>query len=102
MAQRVEDPALISARREAIIVFGTWLVTMAYCLTYCARHAYGRPIEDLKYVFGFPDWVFWGIVVPWGACILFSWVFAAIWMRDEELGEDPPGSGTADDLGQAP
>jgi hypothetical protein len=91
MAKRPEDPVLISARREAIIVFATWGIATAYCLIYCGRYAYGRSIDDLKYVAGFPDWVFWGIVVPWGVCILFSWVFAAVWMRDEDLGEDPPG-----------
>jgi hypothetical protein len=91
MAKRAEDPVLISARREAVIVFATWGIATAYCLIYCGRYAYGRSIDDLNYVAGFPDWVFWGIVVPWSVCILFSWVFAAVWMRDEDLGEDPPG-----------
>jgi len=100
MTERREDPVLISSRREALISFATWGITTVYCIGYCARHAYGRSIDDLKYIFGFPDWVFWGIVVPWGACILFSFIFAAVWMRDEDLGEDPPGAGTADDLGQ--
>jgi hypothetical protein len=100
MAKRAEDPVLIGARREALIVLATWTIAMTYCLVYCARHAYGRPIEDLKYIGGFPDWVFWGIIVPWVACILFSWIFASIWMRDEDLGEDPPGVGTVDELGQ--
>jgi hypothetical protein len=97
VTKRAEDPLLISARREALIVFATWIITTAYCITYCARYAYGRSIDDLKYIGGFPDWVLWGIVVPWGACILFSWVFAAIWMQDEDLGEDSPG--TADEFG---
>ena len=100
MDKRAEDPLLTSARREALIVFATWIVTTAYCVTYCAWHAYGRPIDDLRYIWGFPDWVFWGIVVPWAACIVFSWIFAAIWMRDDDLGEDLPGSETANDLGQ--
>jgi hypothetical protein len=100
MPKRAEDPVLIGARREALIVLATWAIAMTYCLVYCGRHAYGRPIEDLKYIYGFPDWVFWGIIVPWVACILFSWIFASIWMRDEDLGEDPPGIGTVDELGQ--
>jgi Protein of unknown function (DUF997) len=100
MAKPAEDPVLTSARREALLAFATWAIAATYCLVYCYLHAYGRPIEDLRYIAGFPDWVFWGIVVPWGVCILFSWVFAAVWMRDEDLGEDPPGAGTADELGQ--
>jgi hypothetical protein len=97
MSKRPEDPVLISARREALIVLATWACAMSYSIIYCARHAYGRPGEDLKYLWGFPDWVFWGIMVPWGACIVFSWVFASVWMRDEELGEDPPSAESGDD-----
>lgn len=99
MANDREDPVLTSARREAIIVFATWVIAMAYTVIYCYGHAYGRMAEDLKYVYGFPDWVFWGIVVPWGLCIAFSWIFASIWMRDEDLGEDPPGTDGADEPG---
>ena len=50
MAKRAEDPVLISARREAIIVFATWGIATTYCLIYCGRYAYGRSIDDLKYV----------------------------------------------------
>ena len=100
MPKPAEDPVLTSARREAIIVFVTWIIATAYCIGYCAKYAYGRSIDDLKYVWGFPDWVFWGIIVPWGVCIAFSWIFASIWMRDEELGEDPPGTETVGESGQ--
>lgn len=64
------------------------------------KYAYGRSIDDLKYIWGFPDWVFYGIIVPWGACIAFSWLFASIWMRDEDLGEDPPGTEAIGEFGQ--
>jgi hypothetical protein len=99
MPRRPEDPVLVSARREAIIAFATWAIALAYSVTYCAYNGYGRKIEDLKYIWGFPDWVFWGVVVPWAVCIAFSWIFASIWMRDEDLGEDPPGADGADELG---
>jgi hypothetical protein len=39
-------------------------------------------------VLWFPDWVFWGIVVPWGICILASTVFAFRVMGSESLGEE--------------
>jgi Protein of unknown function (DUF997) len=86
------DPVLKSARREALIVFATWIVAMAYTVAYCARYGYGRNVDDLKYVLGFPDWVFWGIVIPWGVCVVISWFFASVLMTDEDLGEDPPGT----------
>jgi len=75
-----------------LIVFATWIVALAYTIGYCARYGYGRKLEDLHYVLGFPDWVFWGIVVPWGVCVLFSWFFASVLMTDEDLGVDPPGT----------
>ncbi len=88
MSRRTEDPVLASARSEAVISFATWAIAMAYSVIYCACNGYGRKEEDLRYIWGFPDWVFWGIVVPWAACIAFSWIFASVWMRDEDLGED--------------
>lgn len=100
MSQSPDDPVLVSARREALIVFATWVLVMTYSLLYCSYHAYGRPITEIEYLFGFPDWVFWGVIVPWGACLAFSWVFAAVMMRDEDLGEDPPGADVIDELGQ--
>jgi Protein of unknown function (DUF997) len=99
MPRQSEDPVLVNGRREALIVFATWICAMAYTIGYCLIHGYGRKVEDLQYVWGFPDWVFWGIVVPWAVCIAFSCVFASIWMRDEDLGEDPPGAGSANAAG---
>jgi len=84
-----EDPVLRSSRREALVVLCVWLGALAWTVGYCWRHGYGRPAEGLTFVLGFPDWVFWGIVVPWAACILFSFWFAFRFMTDEDLGEDP-------------
>jgi hypothetical protein len=82
-----EDPVVTSARREASIALGTWLAAMLYTVTYCYLNGYGRDVESLTFVLWFPDWVFWGIVVPWGICILFSTWFAFRIMGDEPLGE---------------
>jgi hypothetical protein len=82
------DPVLKAARREALIALGTWLVAMIYTITYCYFNGYNRSVESLTFVLWFPDWVFWGIVVPWGVCILFSTVFAFRIMGSESLGED--------------
>jgi hypothetical protein len=73
------------------------VIALGYTITYCALYAYDAKAE-LKFVLGFPEWVFWGVIVPWLACVSFSIVFASLIMRDEDLGEDPTGSG-ADDLG---
>jgi len=98
MTVRQEDPVLTSARRESLIVFAVFLIAMTYTVTYCARHAYDRTAEDLTYVLGFPDWVFWGIVVPWLCCSAFSIFFGAWFMQDDDLGQEPEGAGD-DDFG---
>lgn len=88
MPQCREDPVLRSARREAIAVLLTWVAALTYTVTYCYLHGYGRSLGSLTFVLGFPDWVFWGIVVPWLLCCLLSTWFAFRFIRDEDLGED--------------
>jgi hypothetical protein len=85
---RNRDPLLKSARREALFAAGVWLVAMAYTVGYCCLYGYGRSAESLTFVLGFPTWVFWGIVVPWGACTLISCGFSLFFMKVCELGED--------------
>jgi hypothetical protein len=92
-----DDPVLRSAKREALVVFVTWLAAMVYTVGYCYSYGYNRAPESLTFVLGFPDWVFWGIVVPWSVCVLFSFYFGATFVRDEDLGEELPEQ--EDDLG---
>ena len=47
-----------------------------------------RDAATLTYVLGFPDWVFWGIVVPWMTCTLLSFVLSGYVITDEELGDE--------------
>ncbi|MGH7199926.1 MAG: DUF997 family protein [Planctomycetaceae bacterium] len=89
MSQTSEDPVLRSARREAIIVFTVFIIACAYTISYCYLHGYGRELEDLEFVLGFPDWVFWGIIAPWSVCIVFAFLFGTVFIKDETLGEDP-------------
>jgi hypothetical protein len=83
-----EDPLVRSSRREAALALGIWLVALAYTLTYCYLHGYNRSPESLTFVLWFPDWVFWGIVVPWIVCVVVSTYFAFRVMGDEPLGEE--------------
>lgn len=85
-----EDPVVRNGRRESVVVFATWLVAMTYTIGYCALYGYNRSIEDLKFVFGFPDWIFYGVLLPWLACIVFSVYFGLTFMQDENLGEELP------------
>ena len=85
-----EDPTLKSGRREAIAALLCWGGAMTYTVGYCATHAYGRKVVDLTFVLGFPDWVFWGILLPWGTCYVIALWFSFSFMRDETLEENEP------------
>ena len=87
------DPVLRHSRREAIIIGLAWLASTTYCCAYSYFAGYirpGRPLgrEDVQPILGMPSWVFWGIMVPWLACALFTFWFAGFYMADDDLGRD--------------
>lgn len=88
MAHENEDPVVTSTRREALGVLAAWLIAMTYTVTYCYVYGYDRKAADLKFVLGFPDWFFWGLVVPWTLCVVVSWLYAFYFMQDADLGDD--------------
>jgi hypothetical protein len=81
-----EDPAVSTARREALVVLTIFLAAMFYTVTTCYFFGYQRAPETLNYVVGCPDWVFWGIVAPWGACLALSYWFGHKFVYDADLG----------------
>ena len=97
MSRPAEDTLVHNARREAAFALSLWVVAMIYTLSYCYLNGYERSPESLTFVLWFPDWVFWGIVAPWAACVVISTFFAFRLMGDEPLGdeidsEEPPAS----------
>ena len=86
-ARRI-DPLVHSSFREALLVSGIWLAAMVWSISVCHLMGYNRSAGELKLVLGFPDWVFWGIVVPWITCTVVSCVFGAFYVRDGDLGTD--------------
>jgi len=90
------DPLVRSSLREALIVAMIWLGALIWSVGVCASMGYNRTEQDLQLVWGFPDWIFWGVVVPWLTCAVVSWLFGAFFVHDGELGQD---LGDTDDLG---
>lgn len=86
MASLREDPVLVSARREAWLVLGIWVIACVYSVGVCYRYGYDRDAATLTYVWGFPDWIFWGVVVPWSVCTGLCFWLAYFVIRDEDLG----------------
>ncbi len=89
MKPRSPDPVLQSAWREAMIVFAIWIAAGTWCVTYAALYGYGGTTAEIKFVLGFPEWIFWGLVVPWVTCVARSAIVSQFIMRDEDLGIDP-------------
>lgn len=101
-----EDPTIRTARREAIFVLSLVAIALIYSSTTCYLMGYGAEGRELRFVelgwgVAFPDWIFWGVIVPWGVCFVLGTIFAFGWMQDMELGEEleeddgfsPPASG---------
>jgi hypothetical protein len=80
------DTLLRHARREALVVAAVWLCATAYTLTFSSVFGYAGPEpREVRLVFGFPFWVFWGIVVPWVFCVVFGIWFSYCYMRDDDV-----------------
>lgn len=77
-----------AAEREALLVLFLWCSCAAYTLGYCRLYGYNRSIGELEFVLGVPDWVFWGILLPWTLCLAVGLWMAVWFMKDEELGEE--------------
>lgn len=88
MNQRSEDPVLTSARREALLVLAIWATACVYSISVCYQFGYHRDATTLTYILGFPDWIFWGVVVPWTVCTGLCFVLSNFVITDEDLGEE--------------
>lgn len=99
MSKFSQEPILKTARREMLSAAVLWLVAMVWTVGYCAKYGYNLQPDQLKFVLGFPDWVFWGVVLPWGLCTLISGWFAFFYMQDADLGDtdDTPPPAEGDD-----
>jgi hypothetical protein len=88
----MKDPVWKSARREALVIAAVALLATLYSLGYCYAFGYARAGEPIRFVLGFPAWVFWGIVAPWLGCVGFAAWFSLAFMTDEDLGSDSQAS----------
>jgi len=85
---RREDPVLVSARREALVMLGIWVAAFLWTIGYSATFGYDVQ-PDPPLIFGVPSWVMWGVFLPWTICTLLSGILAWSFMADADLGEDP-------------
>jgi hypothetical protein len=90
MPRQTEDSALRSSRKEALVVLALWTVACVYSVGYSFTFGYQRDPETLTFVLGMPDWIFWGVLVPWITCTVASFWVSHVLIADEDLGEVQP------------
>ncbi|MCA9263474.1 MAG: hypothetical protein KDA60_06475 [Planctomycetales bacterium] len=99
--------------REAIVILLAWLLCLVYTTAFCYMRGYSAhqyrvaqkyhvddmvgPLDNWNRTpeslatpggLGIPDWVLWGVIVPWGLCILFTIWFCLFFFREDELGDN--------------
>ena len=94
-----DDPVFLHSRREAVTTLIVWGVSAVYCLTFCYLAGYDRDPATIETYLGVPDWVFFGVFVPWGLANVVAWWFSFRLMVDEDLGVDADELGPSADSG---
>ncbi len=108
----VEDPLYRHSLREARFVLGLWTCCFLYTVSYCYLYGYlthepmpasaatgpaignlvgplesfNRDPDSISYPLGLgiPDWVFYGVALPWVICIVLSvWFCLVIFVEDD-------------------
>lgn len=80
---------LRSARREAVFVAILWLLGCVYVVGYAGLFAY-RQETPPRLLWGMPEWVVRGILLPWLVVTGLTVWYALRGMKDEDLGEEHP------------
>jgi len=77
-----------NSRREALIIVLFSLGVMIFILAYCYQNGLPPQSKELTLIWGIPTWVFWGIIIPWGVCNIFTAWFCFRVISIDELGDD--------------
>jgi hypothetical protein len=79
---------LKNSRLEAIVVLTLWLITMIWTVGVSYWLGYGRDPSSLRFFLGIPDWVFFGVILPWAFSTIATIIFATRGMKDDDLGRE--------------
>ncbi|MBX3439384.1 MAG: DUF997 family protein [Planctomycetaceae bacterium] len=86
-SDRPDDPVYLHARREALVILALWAAAMLWVVPYSYFFGYHEITdpEQIKTIVGIPDWVFWGVLVPWIVCTLATIALCVWYIKDEDL-----------------
>ena len=79
------EPIFLNARREALVTIAVWIIGLAWTVGCCSLTGYDVPADEMKVTFGMPNWIFWGVLVPWVLIILFTIWFGLLYIAEDEL-----------------
>ena len=91
MSESSTNSLLPSARRELLVSAGVWLIALVWSVGISYRYGYDLQPDELTFTLGFPTWIFYGVVLPWGLCTLISGAIAFGFMQDADLGDAEDG-----------
>lgn len=118
------DPLFLNSRKEAAVILLAWAGCFVYTVVACYFGGYlsheplpgsvGPDVADwfgplrefdrdpasltTPFGLGIPDWVLWGVIAPWVACIVLTFWFCFFYFSEDDLGEEPGGSEVGEDL----
>lgn len=121
-APLVEDPIYRHSLREAKIILSIWAACLIFTCTYCYLAGYTShpsdpsatgvtisewlgPLEKFDrdpaslttpLGLGIPDWVFYGVALPWLACIAVTFWFCLAVFQHDDLSSESPDLGEGD------
>ncbi|MEM9015603.1 MAG: DUF997 family protein [Verrucomicrobiota bacterium] len=75
------------SRREFVVMVVIWSCFAAWCTVYngivAMREEDGA---ELRLILGIPEWVVWGVFIPWLLAVAVTVWFAMCFMKDTDLG----------------
>lgn len=94
------DPVFVHSRREAVLIFGLWVVALLWSVPYCYFNGFPEVFDPDRFhtVWGIPSWLFWGILVPWLVADVFTIWFCFWYMQEDNLGEAHEGADLTEEI----
>ncbi len=79
-----QGDSIRQSRREFAGILITWGVFMIWVIGYASARAYPDDPSAMPLLLGFPQWIVWGIALPWLAATLVTIFFSLRIMKDHE------------------
>lgn len=118
------DPLFLNSRKEAAVILLAWLGCFLYTVVFCYLNGYlshepipgsvGPDVADwfgplqgfdrdpgsltTPLGLGIPDWVLWGVIAPWLACLVLTFWFCFCYFKEDDLGEEFEGTRSGEDV----